>query len=224
MTITAPAPGQTVRAQSRAWPLCGVAAGILGAAATVFTTQPGGTRVGPSVIGHLSAGAYHAGGALGYVTVALLLVLAAGWRARISRLEIGDAAARLVADGLTASAAGLTLGYGWKLAMAVYLPGGINSTELGNSGLFVYYMLNDFGAYLGWLGVVVAAGAVAWLGLRSRLVSTWLAVVSLIPPVLVLAMGLGAGIAGFQGIVAPAWLIVACAGLGLGRHRVMGTR
>ena len=143
---------------------------------------------------------------------------------RISRLGITDVAARLVADGLVASAAGLTLGYGWKLAMAVYLPGGINSTSFGNDGLFVYYVLNDFGAYLGWLGVVVAACAVAWLGLRSGLLSKWLAVVSLIPPLLVAVMGLGAGIAGFQGIVAPIWLIVAFAGLRFGKHRIMGTR
>ena len=224
MTTTAPAPEQTARAQSRAWPLWGVAAGVLGAVATVFTTQGGGTRVGPSVVGDVTAAAYHLGGALGYITVALLLVLAACWRERISRLGITDVAARLVADGLVASAAGLTLGYGWKLAMAVYLPGGINSTSFGNDGLFVYYVLNDFGAYLGWLGVVVAACAVAWLGLRSGLLSKWLAVVSLIPPLLVAVMGLGAGIAGFQGIVAPIWLIVAFAGMRFGKHRIMGTR
>lgn len=223
-TTTAPAPEQTALARPGAWPLWGVAAGVLGAVATIFTTQSGGTRVGESVIGQISGGGYHAGGALGYLAVASLLVLAACWRSTISRLGIGDPAARLVADGLTASAAGLTLGYGWKLAMGIYLPGGINSASFGSSGLFVYYVLNDFGTYLGWLGVVVAAGAVAWLGLRSGLVSKWLAVVSLIPPLLVLGMGLGAGIAGFQGIVAPAWLIVAFAGLSLGKHRITGSR
>jgi hypothetical protein len=224
MTITDRAPEETARAQSRAWPLWGIAAGILGAVATVFTAQPGGTNVSESVVGRISASSYHVGGALGYVTVALLLVLAACWRATITRLSIHDAAARLVPDGLTASAAGLTLGYGWKLAMAMYLPGGINSGSFGANGKFVYYMLNDFGTFLGWLGVVVAAGAVAWLGLRSRLLSVWLAVVSLIPPLVVLVMGLVVGIAGFQGIVAPIWLIVAFAGLALGKHRITGTR
>lgn len=207
---------------SRAWPLWGVAAGVFGVVATVFTTQQSG--IGPDRAAALAPGGYHLGGAVGYLAVACLLVLSACWRTAANRVAPGAAAVRVVADGLTASAAGLSLGYGWKLAMAVYLPGGLNQHGFGKEGMFFYYMLNDFGGYLGWLGVVVAAGAVAWLGFRLRLVPIWLAVVSLLPPLAVLVMSLGLSIAGYAGTVGPVWLIVASAGLALGRHRLSGTR
>ncbi|WP_241831087.1 hypothetical protein [Parafrankia soli] len=136
----------------------------------------------------LSRGQLQLGGALGYATVALLLVLAASWRTKALTTTRGAVAARVVADGLTASAAALSLGYGWKLALALYMPGGINENGFNTDGQFVYFMLNDFGPFIGYLGVVVAAGAVAWLSLRDRLVSRWLGLVSLIPPVAVLFM------------------------------------
>ncbi|MEX5710457.1 hypothetical protein AB1484_19640 [Parafrankia sp. FMc6] len=69
----------------------------------------------------------------------------------------------------------------------------------------------------------VAARVVAWLSLRDRLVSRWLGLVSLIPPVAVLFMSGVLSIAGFPGIVGPIWLIVAFAGLSLGRHGILGT-
>jgi hypothetical protein len=210
---------------ARSWPLWGVAAGVLGGVATIFTTvSTTQQNVGPAIVDMLSPGAYRIGGTLGYLTVACLLVLSACWRTAVHRTAPGDAGARVVADGLTASAAGLTLGYGWKLAMALYLPGGLNQHQFAREGLFFYYMLNDFGAYLGWLGVTVAAGAVAWMGFRSKLVSTWLAVVSVLPVLAVLAMACGLTIAGYPGIVGPIWLVVASAGLALGKHRITGTR
>lgn len=207
---------------SRAWPLWGVAAGVLGSVATVFTNQQ--HNVGSDGAESLARGGYHLGGALGYLAVACLLVLSACWRTAADRFAAGNAAARVVADGFTASAAGLSLGYGWKLAMALYLPGGLNEHEFGKEGMYFYYMLNDFGTYLGWLGVAVAAGAVAWLGFRSRLVSIWLAVVSLLPVLAVIGMSLGLAIAGYAGILGPVWLVVASAGLALGRQRLTGTR
>jgi hypothetical protein len=210
---------------SRSWPLWGVAAGVLGCVATIFTTvSTTRQNVGPSIVDTLSPGAYRVGGALGYLAVASLLVLSACWRTAARRFAPGDTAVHVVADGLVASAAGLTLGYGWKLAMALYLPGGLNQHQFAREGLFFYYMLNDFGAFLGWLGVTVAAGAVAWMGFRSRLVSTWLAIVSVLPPLAVLAMACGLTIAGYPGIVGPIWLVVASAGLALGRNRITGTR
>ncbi len=223
-TSVAPAPTATIRT-SRSWTLWGVAAGALGAVATIFTTvSTPGKEIGPAVLASLSPGAYHVGGAVGYLVVGCLLVLAGCWRANAARYAPDSAAARVVADALTASAAALTLGYGWKLALALYLPGGFNKGEFGTEGLFFYYMLNDFGAFLGWLGVVVAAAAVAWLGLRHKLVSTWLAVLSVIPPLAVLFMACGLTVAGYPGIVAPIWLLVAFVALALGKHRITGTR
>ena len=98
---------------------------------------------------------------IGYVAVALLLVIAANWRRRVEPRVPGSTAAHLVPLGLVASAAGLTYGYGWKGALGNYMPGGIEDGLYDDQGLYVYYMLADFGAWIGWLGVVVAAAAVA---------------------------------------------------------------
>ncbi|ADP84119.1 hypothetical protein [Pseudofrankia inefficax] len=223
---TAPVGHETVAgtpARSR-WTWLGVGAGVLGIVATMFTSPNVGTdHVGPGALAKLSRGQLQLGGALGYLAVAVLLVLAASWRSRAVPTGRGAVAARVVADGLTASAAALSLGYGWKLALALYLPGGLNENGFGTEGQFFYLMLNDFGPFIGYLGVVVAAGAVAWLSLRDHLVSRWLGLVSLIPPVAVAFMSCGLSIAGFPGMVGPIWLIVAFAGLSLGKHRILHT-
>ena len=206
-------------AASHRWAWWGVAAGILGVVATILTlvNAPGSPPTSADMA-HLSSGTYHLGGAVGYLAVAALLVTAGAWRARvIPSLAPTSIAARVVADGLTASAAALALGYGWKLAMGLYLPGGANAGQFDRSGLFVYFVLNDFGPFIGWLGVVVAAAAMTVLGLRERGVPRWIGVVSALPVVVVLIASLGAGVAGFPGIVGPLWMIVTFAGLALSR-------
>jgi len=114
----------------------------------------------------------------------------------------------------------LTLGYGWRLALALYLPGGLNEWGWDDQGLAVYYVLNDFGAYIGWLGVVVAAGAMAWLSLRERVLPRWIGVVSLLPVLGVLGMSGAGAVAGFPGIVGPLWLTITFAGLALSRRPI----
>jgi hypothetical protein len=203
------------------WPLWGLAAGALGLIATVFTNQAvHHDRVGREALGHLSGTTLHVGGALGYVAVACLLVFAGCWRVRVCRAVPDSAAARVVADGLVASAAALVLGYGWKLALAIYLPGGIDSKEFGNEAKFIYFVLNDFGAFIGWLGVIVSAGAIAWLALRDKMLPTWLGVLSVLPVLAVAFMDAGLSVAGYQGIVGPIWLILAGAALTFGAHRI----
>ena len=41
-------------------------------------------------------------------------------------------------------------------------------------GLSIAYILNDFGSYIGWFSVTVAAGAVAWMSLRERVLPLWI--------------------------------------------------
>ncbi|OHV41828.1 MULTISPECIES: hypothetical protein [Pseudofrankia] len=217
----APAAGAVARPR---WTWLGVGAGVLGFVATVVTaTGVSDKQVGPGVIDKISRTSTQIGGAIGYVAVALLLVLAACWRSKIIQAFPDRVAARVVADAFVASAAALTFGYGWKLALADYMPGGMDEKLFTREGQFVYYMLCDFGPWIGYLGVVVAAGAVAWLGLRDRLVSKWLGIVSLIPPLAVLFMACTMSIAGFPGMVGPIWLIIAFAGLSLGKHELTGT-
>jgi hypothetical protein len=203
-------------ATSRRWAWWGVAAGILGFVGTLVTlvnaddpTADGITSLDPVT--------YHVGGSAGYLAVAALLVTAAAWRARVARLIPANIAARVVADGLTASAGALALGYGWKLAMGLYLDGGLNEGQFDKNGLFVYYMLNDFGPFIGWLGVVVAAGAMVVLGVRQRVVPRWIGYVSVLPVLAVLVNGVGLGVAGFPGMVGPLWMIVTFGALALRR-------
>ena len=133
---------------------------------------------------------------IGYLAVVLLLVLAANWRRRVEPRLPGSTAAHLVPLGLVASAAGLTYGYGWKGALGNYMPGGMEEGAFDDPGLYVYYMLNDFGAWIGWLGVIVAAGAVAWMALKERTVSRWIGVVSLLPVLQTTLMVVGLGVPG----------------------------
>jgi hypothetical protein len=214
-------PADEAATASRRWAWWGVAAGVLGIIGTIVTLVAD-TDPTPDSVAALDPGAYHVGGAAGYLAVAALLVTAAAWRARVARLMPASIAARVVADGLTASAAALTLGYGWKLAMGLYLDGGANAGQFDKNGLFVYFVLNDFGPFIGWLGVVVAAGAMVVLGLKERAVPRWIGFVSVIPVLGVLAMGLGVGVAGFPGMVGPLWLIVTFGALAL--RRTTGSR
>ena len=201
---------------SRRWAWWGVAAGVLGLIGTLVTLVNDDDPT-PDSVATLDPGMYHLGGAAGYLAVAALLVTAAAWRTRVARLLPASIAARVVADGLTASAGALALGYGWKLAMGLYLDGGANAGMFDKNGLFVYFMLNDFGPFIGWLGVVVAAGAMVALGLKERAVPRWIGFVSVIPVLAVLVTSLGTGVAGFPGMVGPLWMIVTFGALALRR-------
>jgi hypothetical protein len=130
-------------------------------------------------------------------------------------------AARVVSGGLTAAAGALALGYGWKGALAVYLPGGMDASRgFDQEGLYVLYVLNDFGSFIGWLGVTIAAGAVAWMALRERTVSRWIGFVSLVPVLAVVTFTGLTGLPGFPGVVSSAWLVVAGLGLAFGRSTI----
>jgi hypothetical protein len=224
-TATTPTATGTTSTKRSRWPFTGVAAGALGVAATLITdihVPETAGRTSQGAVEEINRGLAHVGGVLGYLTVACLLVLAAAWRRRVEPAHPNSTAVHVVSGAITASAAALTLGYAWKLSMALYLPGGLNGTDGGfdQQGLYIYYVLNDFGPYIGWLGVVIAAGAVAWMSLRERLLSRWIGVLSVLP-VLAVTAAVGAGaIAGFPGVVGPLWMIVAFAGIAFSKRRL----
>lgn len=201
------------------WPLYGVAAGVLGFAATMILdgrTQAEDVELSHELFVDLNPYVYRASMITGYLAVVLLLVLAANWRRRVEPRVPGSTAAHLVPFGLVASAAGLTYGYGWKGALGNYMPGGLEDNFFDDQGLYVYYMLTDFGSFIGWLGVVAAAGAVAWMALRERTVSRWIGIVSLLPVVQTTVM-VAIGVPGVPGLLAPVWLVVIGLGLTLGK-------
>ena len=214
--------GATTSGRPR-WPLYGAAAGVLGFVATlVLDVRPGGEEVSISdkLFDDLSPLPYRLSMLFGYAAVVALLLLAASWRRHVEPRLAASTAVHLVPLGLLASAAGLTYGYGWKGALGLYMPGGLEEGSYDTQGLYVYYLLNDFGSFIGWLGVVVAAGAVAWMGLRERTVSRWVGVVSVIPVLQTTLMLIGLGVPGVQGLLAPIWLMVVGLGLTFGKHTI----
>lgn len=217
--------------RDRLWPLWGVLAGVAGFVATVLLdVRPAsenaaadrGERiaVGPDLVDELDRIANYAGFLVGFVAVAAMIVLHAAWRARVDARFPASIASRVVSGGLLASAAGLALGFGWKGALANY---GYDGPEFGmfsDEGLFVYYMLTDFGPYIPWFGTLLAAAAYGWLAWRERLVSRILGTVSLAYAALIAGGMLVTGVPGLAGPLGGIWLAGTSLWLAVGRSRV----
>lgn len=202
------------------WPLIGTAAGITGFVATLVTDIHPANDATIDIVDDVSQRTAHASIVAGYVTVALLVVLAAAWRRHVEPRVTSSTAARVVSNGILLSAAALTLGYGWKGAMAVYLPGGMDEGAFDKEGLYVLYMLNDFGSYIGWLGVTIAFGAIAWMAFRERTVSRWIGAAACVPVLAVTAFTVGTGLPGFPGVVSPLFLVITFTGLAFGKSTI----
>lgn len=165
-------------AQFRLWPLWMCAAGLLGVVGTLLTdlrAGESGSSTDYTVTVADMAGLEHLpfriGGFAGYLCVGSLLVLAAVWHRRVTQRFPWSLGAPVVTYGLVAAAGALALAYGWKAALGNYLPGAAEHGAYDDAGLYVYYVMNDFSPYVGWVPVAVALGGIAVLGLRERLVS-----------------------------------------------------
>ena len=207
------------------WPLFGVAAGITGLLATVVfdlhveSNLPGGAAATMAVIDDVNQHNAHFSIIFCYATVALLLILAAIWRGAVERKIPESVAARVVSGGLTAAAGALSLGYGWKGAMSIYHPDGNEADTYDQMGLYMYYILNDFGSWIGWVSVSVAAGAFVWMGLRERSIPLWLGIFSILPIIPSWGWMIATGLPGLPAI-STIWMIVAFGGLALHRGAI----
>ena len=218
-------------ARDRLWPLWGAAAGLAGFTATVlFDTRPtseleaaerGETFiVTPEVMHELTRMPNYLGFLVGFAAVALLVVFAAAWRSRVEQQHQRSIAASVVSGGALVTAAGLALGYGWKGALANY---GFDGPEKGlyeDEGLFVYFMLTDFGPYIPWLGVLVSFVGIAWMAWSERLVSRILGTLTLVYVLVVVAGFVGMGVPGLAGPASGLWLAIVGIWLAVGRSRV----
>ncbi len=202
------------------WPWVGVAAGTTGLLATIiFDIHVEGDGMGGeastmAVIDEVNQRSAHMSIIFGYTTVALLLVLAALWRGAVERKLPESVAARVVSLGFTAAAGALSLGYGWKGAMSIYHPDGNEPNTYDQMGLYMYYILNDFGSYIGWVSVSVAAGAFVWMGLKERTIPLWIGAFSVLPILIGWSWMIATGLPGLPA-VSTVWMIVAFAGLAL---------
>ncbi|GAA2250228.1 hypothetical protein N1031_19950 [Herbiconiux moechotypicola] len=215
--------------QFTVWPLWAVLAGVAGAVATVGTDlRP------PAELAAWEAGAEYTvtpadmleldpflgriGHVAGLVAIIGLLVFLSAWRRRVERPFARSTAARVVSAGLLATAGAALLGYGWRGALANYL--GPEAGLYGEDGLFVYYMLTDFGAYLPWFGALVSALALAWMAFVERSVSRLLGTVSGVMAIGLLVGVVATGVPGLPGVLMPVWLAVTGLWLTLGRSLV----
>ena len=221
-----PATGVTTppRKRRQRWPLLATAAGVTGFMATMVldgrTVHDEGVSLDHQLFADLDPLTFRLSMVFGYLTVVLLLVLAATWRRRVEPRLPDSTAAHLVPLGLVSSAAGLTYGYGWKGALGNYLPGSFEPTAFDDGGLYIYYVLNDFGAWIGWLGVVIAAGAVAVMGLREGSVSRWIGALAVLPVLQTTFMVAGLGVPGVPALLGPIWLVVTGLGLHFGTSTI----
>ncbi len=213
----------TTRAAVRAYgPFIGVAAGISGFIATLIAdlhvaSDGTDTVTTMEVVTQINQPMAHLSIVTGFITVALLVVLAAWWRGAVEPRVAESTAARVVSQAFTASAAALMLGYGWKGASAIYHADGMDGGTYDQMGLYIYYILNDFGSYIGWFGVTVAAGAVAWMSLRERSLPLWIGIFSCVPVLAVVGFTGATGLPGFPGVVSQIWMVVTFVGLALTR-------
>lgn len=221
----------TTSARDRLWPLWGAAAGLAGFAGTVlFDHRPASELeavgrgedfvVTPEVMNELTRLPNYLGYLVGFAAVAFLVVFAAAWRSRVESQHVRSIAAHVVSGGVLVAAAGLALAYGWKGALANY---GFDGPEKGlyeHDGLFVYFMLTDFGPYIPWLGVLVAFAGMAWMAWVERLISRVLGAVLTIYVALIVLAYVAMGVPGIAGPASGLVLIIASLWLSIGRSRI----
>lgn len=176
--------------------------------------------VGPEIMDELARTPNYLGFVIGFIAVVALVVFQSAWRARVEAEHPGSIAARVVSAGLLVTAAGLTLAYGWKGALASYGYGGPEEGLLGDEALLVYYVLTDFGPYIPWFGVVVSALGLAWLAWGERLVSRVLGTGCAVYAAGVLVGYAVTGVPGLAGPGSGLFLIVASLWIAFGRSRI----
>lgn len=237
MTNTSPSPSaqlpeethESLKRGFTAWPLWAVAAGIAGSIGTIATDlRPPAEQeawkngddytVTAADMASLDPTLGRVGFIAGLIAIIALLILYAAWRRHVERRFAESTAVYVVSAGFLATAAALLLGYGWRGALANYL--GPEAGYYEADGLFIYYMLTDFGAYLPWFGVLVAAAALGWMAWMEHTVSRGLGTVSALMAIGLFAAVIITGVPGLPGALMPIWLAVAGVWLAVGRSRI----
>jgi hypothetical protein len=216
-------PGATSAPTRRAtWAMWGAAAGLTGVLTNMVFAPTIGDELrregsASEVVAELSRSNYHVSAVTGFLTVAFLLMFAAGL-ARWARSQASDSLAlRAAPAGIVASAAALIVAYGVKGQLASYLVGGFNEESYSDSARHLYFMLDDLAGYYGWWGVTVSIACLSYLALRERLVPRWIGALGLLVVLIPTAMLLAFGFTGMAGVVSPVFLVIA--GIGLARQR-----
>lgn len=216
-------PGATRR--FTAWPLWIALAGLLGLISTLGTDE----RIDSSsdfdypitvdnipALDHLP---FRIGGLTGFLTVIALLIAAAVWRQRVERRYPWSIGASLVTLGVVAAAGSLTLVYGWKGALGNYGHGGSEWNTYDDQGLYVLYMIHDFGPYFAWVPVLASAFGLAYMAFRDGLISKVLGTGAGVMAAALLTAVAVTGVPGLPAMIALG-LVIAGIWLAVGRSTI----
>ena len=204
------------------WGFWGIATGALGFAGHMFTAtgiSEDARRSGVGVIDELDYRQFHLGVVAGIAAVFCLLALAAEWRRWAARNASDSTAADLVSLAFVASAGTMILGYGFKGSLATYLPGAPEANSYPKENLLSVFMFDDFGPFMAWWGVAMAALAIAWLSLRERALPLWIGIPSAIFGIVPYAVLVWRGLPGFPGVIDPLWIVLFGLGMMVHSHK-----
>ncbi|WGX95968.1 hypothetical protein [Nocardioides sp. L-11A] len=207
-----------------AWPLLISLCGLLGVIALFLEGRPDGNGdfdypvTAEDVLG-LDHVPYRLSGAVGYVLALLLIAAAVLWRHRVERRFPGSSGATAVSYGVLATAALVTLTYGWRGAVGNYLPTGAEGDTYDAAGVYSYYIMTDFSPYIAFIPLLASAYGLAWMAFRERLVSRGLGALSALLASALLVAVFVTGVPGLPSMIIVG-LIVAGIWLALGRSPI----
>jgi hypothetical protein len=220
-TMTETPESTTAVGRRATWALWGTAAGALGVVANLVA-QPEVTEqertAGSSVVEQLNQGSYHLGAAAGFAAVACLVLFAAGFRRWAQQQASDSLALHAVPFALLASAGSMIAAYGVKGQLAAYLEGGFNDESYPAESLYTYFLQDDLAGFFSWWGVAVAAGCLAVVAFRDRLVVRWVGVLGALVAASATAFLVLFGFTGYAGVVGPVFLVLAGIGMSLRRE------
>ena len=205
-----------LHARRPTWPIAGAVAGVaslVAAMAGMASLTEEQYLEGPGVIDTLERGGYYVSFVVGLVGVAALFIAAAGWRRWAQHGAPDDLAASTIATALSATATVNIIGYSLAGALALYLDGGMDERTMADESLFVNFAYLDFGTLFGWWGAMLAAGCVAFLAFRRRLLPRWMGIVSVAAMALPLGFAVVASLPGLPGLIMPLWLVAISVGM-----------
>lgn len=222
---TVPTPAPAERTARPLWPLLGAVAGVaslVGAMASLGSIEEEQFLEGVGIVDDLERTGYHVSFIVGMVGVAALFLAAAGWRRWAAHRAADDLAAGAIATALQATATVNIIGYSLAGALALYLPGGMDEGTMSDESLFVNFAYLDFGTLFGWWGAVVAAGCVAFLAFRRRILPRWMGITSVVLLAIPVLLAVLTALPGMPGLIMPIWLVAISVGMTLSKTAQAG--